>query len=150
LPVTANGKVDRAALPAPTQSRSDPEAAIVSPRTPVEAKLAQIWSELLGIEQVGIHDNFFELGGHSLLATQLASRLRKDLQVELHLPEFFKAQTIADLARLVEQSCRAQTTTARAIKAQPRGGRSLDSLLARLDDLSEVETDRLLGRKEEH
>lgn len=67
LPLTPNGKVDRRALPAPDQTRPAPEDAFVAPRTPVEEGLglARIWSQVLGLEQVGIHDNFFELGGHS-------------------------------------------------------------------------------------
>jgi acyl transferase domain-containing protein/acyl carrier protein len=74
----------------------------VTPRGEIEEKIADIWQNLLGIEQVGIHDNFFELGGHSLLATQVISRLRETFQVELQLHQFFEVQTIAGLTELIE------------------------------------------------
>ena len=66
LPLTPAGKVDRGALPAPDQLRPELEKGFVAPRTPIEAKLAEIWASVLRLEQVGIHDDFFELGGHSL------------------------------------------------------------------------------------
>ncbi len=72
LPLTAHGKVDRRALPAPREAARGVERPIVEPRTPVEAELVAIWRELLNVERVSIYDNFFELGGHSLLLTQLA------------------------------------------------------------------------------
>ncbi|MGB7926381.1 MAG: amino acid adenylation domain-containing protein, partial [Pyrinomonadaceae bacterium] len=75
MPLTPNGKLDRHALPAPEQNRSEPGNEYVAPRTPVEEILASLWAEVLRVERVGIHDNFFELGGHSLLATQLISRI---------------------------------------------------------------------------
>src|SRR5206468_1676699 len=75
LPLTPNGKIDRRALPASDQARSDSQRDFVAPRTPTEEVLAGIWAQLLGIEQVGIYDDFFELGGHSLLATRLISRV---------------------------------------------------------------------------
>jgi amino acid adenylation domain-containing protein len=98
IPLTANGKVDRAALPAPDERRSDPAEADARPRTPLEARLAEIWESLLDVDQVGIHDNFFALGGHSLLATQLAVRVRKELHVELPLRSIFEMPTIESLA----------------------------------------------------
>ncbi len=75
LPLTANGKVDRRALPEPDEARTAGEE-YEAPRTPAEEALAGLWAGLLGVERVGIHDNFFALGGHSLLATQLVSRVR--------------------------------------------------------------------------
>ncbi|MDJ0572384.1 MAG: amino acid adenylation domain-containing protein [Pleurocapsa sp. MO_192.B19] len=76
LPLTSNGKIDRQALPAPDSNRPKLEAVYVAPRTPVEAKLVEIWQELLNLEKVGVQDNFFELGGHSLLITQLLVRIQ--------------------------------------------------------------------------
>ena len=103
LPLTLNGKVDRRALPPPEKKRSK-QTAFVAPRTLTEETLASTWSDLLGVEQVGINDNFFELGGHSLLATQLISRLRIAFQVELPLAALFENPTVAKLAILVTQS----------------------------------------------
>ncbi|MBN3924782.1 non-ribosomal peptide synthetase, partial [Nostoc sp. NMS4] len=102
LPVTSNGKVDRRALPKPELDRTLLEK-FVAPRTPIEEMLAQIWAQVLKLEQVGIHDNFFELGGHSLLATQLLSRIRTSLKVELPLRSLFATATVAELAHLIDQ-----------------------------------------------
>jgi amino acid adenylation domain-containing protein len=102
LPLTANGKVDRQALPAPGPSRPDLETAFIEPRTPTEELLAKVWAELLRLEKVGIHDNFFELGGHSLLATQVTSRMRAVFGIEMPLRSLFEHPTIAGLADCLE------------------------------------------------
>ena len=102
LPLTPNGKVDRRSLPAPDGVRSELEAGYVPPRNPVEETLVGIWSQLLGVERVGIHDNFFDLGGHSLLTTQLVSRLRNAFQIEVALTTFFEDPTVAGLAQVIE------------------------------------------------
>ena len=102
LPLTPNGKVDRRALPAPEKGRSSLRDRYVQPRTAVEQQLAQIWAEVLGLADVGIHDNFFELGGHSLLATQVVSRIRTTFTVELPLRVLFESPTVAELALRVE------------------------------------------------
>jgi acyl carrier protein len=102
LPLTPNGKLDRRALPLPDGARPDLGAEFVAPRTPLEATLVNIWSQLLGIERVGIHDNFFHLGGHSLLVTQLVVRLRETLQLELPVHSLFETPTIAALATRIE------------------------------------------------
>jgi amino acid adenylation domain-containing protein len=99
LPRTANGKVDRQALPAPADTE-DTEL-FVAPRTPVEEALCRIWSQLLGVEQIGINNSFFDLGGHSLMAMQLLSRLRGIFQLELPLRVVFEAPTIAKLAAVL-------------------------------------------------
>jgi amino acid adenylation domain-containing protein len=97
LPLTPNGKVDRKALPAP-DGEIEREHEYVAPRTEIEQILVNIFSEVLGIETIGIHDNFFELGGHSLLATQLISRLRQALQIDISVRILFETSTIAGLA----------------------------------------------------
>jgi amino acid adenylation domain-containing protein len=102
LPLTTNRKVDRRALPTP-DIQHDQRDKYVAPRTPVEEMLAQIWAQVLKIEQVGIYDNFFELGGHSLLATQLVSRIRNTFKVELPLRSLFAAATVSELAHLIGQ-----------------------------------------------
>jgi len=105
LPLTANGKLDRAALPEPAAARA--AAARVAPRTDLERRLAALWSELLGATGddggIGIHDDFFALGGHSLLALRVVSRVRRELGVELPLASLFSAGTVAAQAALVEQ-----------------------------------------------
>jgi amino acid adenylation domain-containing protein len=97
LPLTANGKVDRKALPKPDVAKSLAES-YVAPRTDIERDMADIWAKILKIERVGIHDNFFELGGHSLLAAQLLSRIRQQFAVEIQLRLLFEASTVAELA----------------------------------------------------
>ena len=99
MPVTANGKLDRGALPKP---KPEGDAYAVreyeEPRGEVEEALAEIWSELLGIERIGRKDNFFELGGHSLLAVRVIARLRQRLGLELDLRALYGAGTLASLA----------------------------------------------------
>ena len=102
LPVTANGKVDRLALPAPEPIKLEWAGGYVAPQTSTEEVLVKIWAEVLGIKRVGIRDNFFELGGHSLLATQLVSRVRDACGVELPLRCVFEAPTIEELSKIVE------------------------------------------------
>ena len=101
LPLNANGKVDRRALPAPERTMSE-GAEYVAPRTVVEEVLAGIWAEVLGVERVGVEDNFFELGGHSLLATQVASSVQRTFGVKVPLRNLFETPTIAALAGAVE------------------------------------------------
>ena len=100
LPLTANGKLDRKALPAPDPIRY--EADYVAPRSATEATVASIWSEILGVNRVGAHDDFFELGGHSLLATQAASKLRATLAVDIPLRALFALPTVAALAAWID------------------------------------------------
>jgi amino acid adenylation domain-containing protein len=111
LPLTPNGKIDRRALPAPDLSAFKREENFAPPRTPTEEILANIWTEVLGIEPISIHDNFFELGGHSLLATQVISRLRQIFALELPLRLLFEAPTIAQLAHQILVSCQNENTS---------------------------------------
>ncbi|HVR96634.1 MAG TPA: amino acid adenylation domain-containing protein, partial [Thermoanaerobaculia bacterium] len=101
MPLSPNGKVDRAALPAPEWQA---EAEYVAPRTPVEELLAAIWAELLGREQVGARDDFFALGGHSLLATRMVARLRAVFGVDLPVRRLFERPTLEALAAEVERA----------------------------------------------
>ncbi|AGC45642.1 non-ribosomal peptide synthetase [Myxococcus stipitatus DSM 14675] len=119
LPLTANAKIDRKALPAPEGTRA-PGATLIAPRSALEHRLADIWRQVLRVEHLGIHDNFFELGGHSLLATQAVSRIRSELQVDLPLRALFDAPTLAALASRLESS--AHTAKAPALQALPRTG----------------------------
>lgn len=106
LPLSPNGKVDRRALPEPDWSKRDLRAEYVAPETEEQVRIAKMWSELLSIEQIGIHDHFFELGGHSLLATQLVSRIRQEFQVDLPLRKLFETPTVAEICKVITSSKR--------------------------------------------
>ncbi|MEL6940562.1 MAG: amino acid adenylation domain-containing protein, partial [Cyanobacteria bacterium J06598_1] len=103
LPLTPNGKVNMQALPAPIATSSQPQ---VAPRSDAEKSLAQIFSQVLSQETVGIYDDFFELGGHSLLATQLVAQLLNVFEVEITVIDLFEATTVATLAQRIEQKQR--------------------------------------------
>ena len=102
LPLTPNGKVNRQALPVPDQTRPDVESRFVPPRTEIEKQMVKIWTEVLGLEQVGVYDNFFDLGGHSLLATQVVFQLADVFHIKIHLRSLFETPTIAGLAKQIE------------------------------------------------
>ncbi|MEH2060565.1 MAG: amino acid adenylation domain-containing protein [Nostoc sp.] len=108
LPLSANGKVDRKALPAPEQVRSDLIGDFVSPRTPVEETLTQIWAEVLKVEKVSIYDNFFELGGHSLLTTQLLGKVKQAFNLDISLRSLLEKPTIAGLAENIDRVCQTE------------------------------------------
>jgi amino acid adenylation domain-containing protein len=100
LPLTANGKLDKRALPAPEFSSRNGR----QPRTWQEQVLVDLFASVLDVKQVGIDDNFFEIGGHSLLATRLISRVRAILDIELTIPMVFGAPTVAELAKCLDQA----------------------------------------------
>jgi len=117
LPLNPNGKVDRRTLPVPEIRPADLPT-FVAPRTPIEEMLANIWANILRVEQVGIHDNFFELGGHSLLAAQIIARMRVSLGVELPFSRLLEFPTIAGLVKIVEEA-RQQEVRPQALPLQP-------------------------------
>ncbi|MDC0689465.1 amino acid adenylation domain-containing protein [Mitsuaria sp. RG] len=98
-PLTANGKLDRKALPKPDASQL--QQGYVAPRTELEQQLAAIWSEVLKVEQVGLHDNFFELGGHSLLVITLVNRVREAFATNISLHEFMLMASFEELANFI-------------------------------------------------
>ncbi|MFN8443075.1 MAG: phosphopantetheine-binding protein [Caldilineaceae bacterium] len=104
LPLTANGKVDRRALPAPDFNAGPTAPSSDAPRSPIEQRLVAIWHNLLQVEQIGIHDNFFELGGHSLLAVRLMLQVEQSFQQAIVLRDFIFTPTIAHLATLLEKA----------------------------------------------
>jgi len=124
LPLTLSGKVDVRALPGLGPARPEVTETFVAPRTPIEEVLAGIWTELLGVDPIGVHDNFFELGGHSLLATQVISRLREAFQINLPLSCLFEAPSIAGLASLIAEAA----DEASGVKAPPLKPVSRDGL----------------------
>jgi amino acid adenylation domain-containing protein len=135
LPTTPNGKIDRAALPAPGHARSAPEDTFVAPRTGVEQEVASIWSELLGVERVGVNDNFFALGGHSLLMTQVVSRIWAALDVEMPIQSFFQDPTVAGLALKITQ-----------LRAAQHDDSTISRLLEQIDQLSPEELQALIDQ----
>lgn len=119
LPLTANGKVDRKALPEEAGSRASVGVGRHEARTEVERKLAQVWREVLEVEQVGVEDNFFDLGGHSLLVLQLQGRLKGVLERQVTMVEIFEHPTIRALAgHLSEAPARTEKVRGVAERAQ--------------------------------
>jgi len=140
--LTPNGKVDRKALPVPDGSRPVLEREFVAPQTTTEKMLAEIWSEVLGISEIGIKDNFFELGGHSLLATTIVSRIRASFSIELPLRYLFEEPTIARLALVITEGQAAKATNVPAIERIEEQDEL--ELLAQLDDFSDEEVESML------
>jgi acyl carrier protein len=139
VPITPGGKIDHGSLISSLAlSQSDPNEALILPRTPIEKKLAEIWAMILGIEQIGIHSNFFELGGHSLLATQVISRIREVFQLGIPVRSLFTSPSIAGLAAIIEQKQLDET-----------GSEKLVEMLTDLDQLSDEEVEALLASEEE-
>ncbi|MEQ5836822.1 amino acid adenylation domain-containing protein [Marinobacter sp. NFXS9] len=124
LPLNANGKLDRKALPEPTLDERPFEA----PTGDIEIGIAELWKDLLQVDRVGRHDHFFELGGHSLLATRLLSRIRDTLGVTVPLAEAFEATTVAAMADVVTR-----------LQGQTLDQDRLDNLDALMSELEEIE-----------
>ncbi|MEP6732476.1 MAG: amino acid adenylation domain-containing protein [bacterium] len=116
LPLSANGKIDRNALPDPTQTAAGEEDAFVAPRTATEEAIALIWADVLKKERVGVTENFITLGGHSLLAIRVLGKLSRKFGVRLPLRSLFDAPTIAELAELVDLEMQLAAVSAVTIK----------------------------------
>ena len=122
MPLTANGKVDRVALPEPNAENTLRDEAFIRPRTPIEQRLAATLCSLLNLSEVSVNDNFFLLGGHSLLGTQLIVKIRSTFRVDLALRTLFDAPTIAELSAEIEQQ-----------------------IIAKVENMSEEEAEALLA-----
>jgi amino acid adenylation domain-containing protein len=103
LPLTPNGKLDRRALSAPEQTRSQPQDTCMAPQDALELQLTKIWEKVLGITPIGVRENFFELGGHSLLAVRLFAQIKKAFGRQLPLATLFQAPTVEQLAGMLRQ-----------------------------------------------
>ena len=103
IPLTGNGKIDRRALPRPDRARPDLRSAYVAPASPLEQLIAQRWSKILDIEQIGAHDNFFELGGDSIKAAIFINQLQQQFSSVMYVVALFEAPTIAELAGYLRQ-----------------------------------------------
>ncbi|WP_414622036.1 amino acid adenylation domain-containing protein [Calothrix sp. CCY 0018] len=118
LPLTANGKVNRRALPAPDISNFNQSDNFIAPRDRIEQKLAEIWSEILDINPVGVKDNFFELGGHSLLAINLMAKIQRRFDKQLPLSTLFTNRTVEDLSKLIREQKQQKTSSLVPIQTQ--------------------------------
>jgi acyl carrier protein len=103
-----SGKVDRKQLPSPDGYRPAPDASFQAPRTETEQVIAEVWSEVLGLEAIGIHDNFFDLGGHSLLVTRLVTKLRAAFGCDIGVRAVFDRPTVALQAEAVKEALAAE------------------------------------------
>jgi acyl carrier protein len=133
LPLMANGKLDRAALPSP-ESVAGAAREHVAPSTETETRLVAIWQDAMSLDDIGVQDDFFELGGHSLLATQVIARIRNEFGVQLPLHSLFTAPRIADLAGEVDA----------AMVPGEAGDAELAALLEELEGLSDDDAEKLL------
>jgi hypothetical protein len=111
MPLNANGKIDRRALPAPEVTRPELERAYLAPRDDLERDLVRIWEDVLGVQPVGVRDSLYELGGHSLLVARLFARVESDLGRDgrgeladgtLSLGKFFRSPTVEQFVRNLE------------------------------------------------
>ncbi|MFJ9178092.1 amino acid adenylation domain-containing protein [Streptomyces sp. NPDC102360] len=141
LPLSANGKTDRRALPAPDRSAHAAAEAYTAPRTPVEERIAGVWREVLGVERVGVHDGFFDLGGDSIRAVTLIGALRA-AGFDTGVREVFEARTVAALAELLTgRPAPADATWAAPFAQVPAADRNLlPAGLADAYPLSQVQT----------
>jgi len=121
LPLTANRKLDRGALPDPAELAREPKSKDATPSSATEKSLIEIWQAVLGVSAIGIHDNFFELGGHSLIAVRLFAVIEKQFGKRLPLATLFRASSIAQLATIIETQN--ETKGSSLVPIQPRGSR---------------------------
>ncbi len=138
MPVMPSGKLDRHALPGPDNSRPELDNLYVPPKNPIEEKLVEIWEDMLGIKQVGIHDTFSDLGGHSLLATQVISRVIMTFKVELPMNYLLNSPTVAEMAVVISE-----------YQNKILGGNDLQWIVRALESLSDEEAERLLADQRE-
>ena len=145
LPVTANGKLDRNALPEPDQSRPSLEQPYTPARTGLEAILTEIWQEVIGVEKIGIYDNFFEIGGDSIKALLIVNKLQDKISEFTYIAGLLNAPSIAGFAAYLNEHYpdvvlrEGKNEIAESIPVVPRGEMSLDHLMAQLNDIPEDE-----------
>ena len=136
IPLTATGKVDRQALAGLEIKDTVSSTPYVAPRNDIENSLCRVWSDILGIERVGIDDDFFDLGGHSLLATRLISRIVQSFHIELSLKALFDAPTVAAMAVVIIEH-----------QAKKLDKGEVDRILAELEAISDDEAQRLVANR---
>jgi amino acid adenylation domain-containing protein len=134
LPLTPNGKINRRLLPAPDRSRPELETPMAAPRNEVEKELAQIWAEVLALDEVGICDNFFDLGGDSLSASRIVSSVLQHFQLEIPLKALFQSPTVAEMAFVIAEH-----------QDKRLNDQDLETLLSELESISDEEAVRLVS-----
>ncbi|MGZ4135760.1 MAG: non-ribosomal peptide synthetase, partial [Tumebacillaceae bacterium] len=139
FPLSANGKVDRRALPAPDENSLVREQDYVAPRTPVEEVVAMIWGEVLGLDRVGVCDNFFALGGYSLLGIQILSRVREAFDLDLSVGDLFDAPTVEGLSAvmLAEEKHRVERTAELLLQMLRMSEEEVEAMLMNRMEVSE-------------
>ncbi|HTK48052.1 MAG TPA: phosphopantetheine-binding protein, partial [Gemmatimonadaceae bacterium] len=133
LPLTANGKLDRAALPAPDADATGGPSRI-APRTETEATIARIWRDVLKKDEIGVTESFLDLGGHSLLAIRVLGRISKELGVRLALRALFETPTVEAVSAVIDREL-----------AERRSADQMAQALAAVESLSDAEVARLLA-----
>lgn len=134
IPLTANGKVDRRALPQPDDTRPDLSTPYARPRNEIESSLVQIWEEVLDVHSIGVNDDFFDLGGHSLSATRVVSRVFEQFQLEMPLRALFQSPTIAAMAAVIAEH-----------RGKTLDESQLTTILDELASLSDAEAQRFVS-----
>jgi amino acid adenylation domain-containing protein len=133
MPLTVNGKLDLSRLPEPAQSRRGLDSELVAPRTEVEEILAAVWSQVLGVEEIGINDNFFALGGDSIHTVSVVA-LAKERGIDCSIQQVFLRQTISELAREIEAHAGRDLGAARTEPFSLVPRRDLDTLPPGIED----------------
>jgi len=128
--------LDRSALPKPDNRRPRLKTPYGPPQSDAEQVLSQIWSEVLALDQVGIHDNFFDLGGHSLAATRIVSQVLKKFQFEMPLKALFDSPTVAEMAVIITEN-----------QAKRVSDAELARMLREVEAMTEEEAQKQLGEK---
>ncbi|MDB9374690.1 non-ribosomal peptide synthetase [Nodularia sphaerocarpa] len=146
LPLTANGKIDRRALPQPEDQFTQSELPLIPPSTELEIALAQLWETILNVEVLSIHNNFFELGGNSLSATQIITQMRQTLQLDLPIREFFLKPTLTEQVDLLKHQWKSRKESPVTIQIERIERSNHHELLTNLDELSDEEVEMLLQK----
>jgi amino acid adenylation domain-containing protein len=134
LPLMSTGKINRRALPVPLDAGFKRLMPVVTPRTRVEKRLAEIWAEVLSVPELSVHDNFFDLGGHSLVASQLICRVIQKFHLELPIKALFDAPTVAKMALIITQNQAKLATDAEVAR-----------MLCEVEAMTEEEAEKLLA-----
>jgi len=134
MPHLPSGKVDRRSLPDPGKNRPPLDAPFLAPRDSVEAQLTRIWSDILGIDPIGVEDNFFDLGGHSLAATRVVCQVIQHFRLELPVKSLFQSPTVAAMAAIIQRH-----------QEKPLAHDELERILTEVESISEEEAEKLRG-----